>query len=91
MDMGKEPGVQYGEWHWTPLGGRRLHRDAGNRPRRLTRPGCAAFQPGTRDRLADATTAVALAVVQRVTGDVMGLRLVAQGPAFSRLLGKLAA
>lgn len=48
------------------------------------------WEPGTRVtvrvRLPDATTAVALAVVQRTAGDVMGLRLLAAGPAFSRLL-----
>jgi len=48
------------------------------------------WEPGTRVslrmRLPNATTAVALAVVQRAEGDVMGLRLLAGGPAFTRLL-----
>lgn len=49
------------------------------------------WEPGTRVtvrmRLPDGSCAVALAVVQRTNGDTMGLRLLAAGPAFSRLVG----
>lgn len=51
------------------------------------------WEPGTRVtvrvRLPDASTAVALAVVQRTADDVMGLRVLAAGPAFSRLLSSV--
>jgi hypothetical protein len=50
------------------------------------------WEPGTRVsvrmRLEDATTAVVVAVVQRAEGDVMGLRLLAGGPAFIRTFGR---
>lgn len=42
-----------------------------------------------RIRKDDGTTAVARAVVQRTGEDVMGLRVLASGPAFSRLTGVL--
>jgi len=49
------------------------------------------WQPGTRVTvrllLGDDTTAVARAVVERAEGDVMGLRFIAKGPSFSRLVG----
>lgn len=53
------------------------------------------WAPGTRVtvrlKLADATTAVAVAVVKRAEGDVMGLQVLATGQAFSRIFAQLSA